>query len=243
MESRFWTDFFIYSEGTMTEFYKENKNHPNNYELIQVSDLDVASVWALQAMAHSKGKGLIANVDDPISLGFLKDRGFIPIYTTHFTKLNVRDYAGEPVVTVGELEEDLRQELVLLLRDHYERIHRVNPASKKINYRNLIFKTKDFDFEHSVVRLSHEHIIAAILIFKRTDGFHLGWTFGDDVPTLLGLWRDLLGILPVGNVLKAEFQDNDVLTMSVYDTFLWHQTEQVQQTLLWQGHANGLLKN
>jgi len=102
----------------MTEFYKENNNHPNNYDLIQVPDLDVASVWALQAMANSRGKGLVADVDDPISLGFLEDRGFTPIYTTYFAKLNIRDYEGEPVVTVGELEADLRQELVLLLRDH-----------------------------------------------------------------------------------------------------------------------------
>lgn len=206
-------------------------------------DLDVSSVWELKMRAHSKRKGLIAHVDDPISLGFLEERGFVPIYTTYFAKLNIRDYSGEPIVTVDELEEDLKQELIVLLRDHYERIYRANPASKKINYQKMIFETNKFDLEYSVVRLANGHIIAVVLISKRSGIFHLGWTFGDDVPTLLDLWYDLLGILPVGEVLTAEFQDNDTVAMSLYDTLLWHPMGQPQQTLLWQYHANRLIKN
>ena len=87
----------------MTEFYNINENHPNNFNLTQVPDMDVDTIWTLQEKAQAKHKGLVAQVYDRVSLGFLEDRGFNLIYTTHFAKLNVRDYAGEPVVTVDEL--------------------------------------------------------------------------------------------------------------------------------------------
>lgn len=224
----------------MAEFYKINQNHPNNYVLTQVADMDVETVWGLQTQAASSHKGLVAQVYDQITQGFLEDRGFNIIGTTYFAKLNVRDYEGEPVVTVNELEPDLRQELLLLLRDHYERIHRSNPASPKINYEKWLFDNSSFDGAYSIVRLEQQHIVAAILIFKDKNDFKLGWTFGDDVPTLLGLWRDLLGILPVGKVVYAEFESNDLLAMSVYHAFIWHDIDTVQQTLLWEDTANSL---
>lgn len=224
----------------MTEFYNINEDHPNNFNLTQVPDMDVDTIWALQAKARSHNKGLVAQVFDRISLGFLEDRGFNLIYTTHFAKLNVRDYVGEPVVTVDELESDLRQELLILLRDHYERVHRTNPASKKINYQDWLFGNRQFDLKHSIVRLSQQHIIAVILIFKNDDDFKLGWTFGDNVSVLLDLWRDLLGILPIGKVLYAEFGSNDLFAMIVYNTFVWHDIDTVAQTLLWQDTSNSL---
>lgn len=224
----------------MTEFYNINEDHPNNFNLTQVPDMDVDTIWALQAKAQSHNKGLIAQVFDRISLGFLEDRGFNLIYTTHFAKLNVRDYVGEPVVTVDELEPDLRQELLILLRDHYERVHRTNPASKNINYQDWLFGNSQFDLKHSIVRLSQQHIIAVILIFKNGDDFKLGWTFGDNVPVLLDLWRDLLGILPIGKVLYAECDSDDVFAMIVYNAFVWHDIDTVAQTLLWQDTSNSL---
>ncbi|CAM3019661.1 hypothetical protein LEGA110927_01680 [Leuconostoc gasicomitatum] len=224
----------------MTEFYNINENHPNNFNLTQVPDMDVDTIWTLQEKAQAKHKGLVAQVYDRVSLGFLEDRGFNLIYTTHFAKLNVRDYAGEPVVTVGELEPDLKQELLILLRDHYERIHRTNPASKNINYQDWLFDNHHFDLKHSIVRLSQQHIVAVILIFENENDFKLGWTFGDDMAILLDLWRDLLGILPVGKVLYAEFKSNDLFAMSVYDTFMWHDIDTVAQTLLWQDTSKNL---
>ncbi|WP_220741250.1 hypothetical protein [Leuconostoc miyukkimchii] len=217
----------------MTECYTTNLNHPNNYVLTQVPDIDVETMWALQTMAKSNNKGLIAKVSDPITFGFLEDNGFKLVSTTAITKMNIRDYVGDPVVTVNELESDLKQELLILLRDHYERIHRVNPASQKINYTSLTFENKQFDSEHSIVRLSQQHIVAAILIFKDNRDFQVGWSFGDDVSELLMLWRDLLGILPVGNVLHADFDDTDVIATVVYDAFVWRKIS-TEYTLLWQ---------
>ena len=53
----------------MTEFYNINEDHPNNFNLTQVPDMDVDTIWALQAKAQSHNKGLIAQVFDRISLG------------------------------------------------------------------------------------------------------------------------------------------------------------------------------
>ena len=126
------------------------------------------------------------------------------------------------------------------MRDHYERINRVNPASANIDYRQLTYNQASFDFEHSIVRLSRQHVVAAILIFQAQEDYRLGWTFGDDVPTIIDLWHDLLGILPVGSVLYADFRDTDYLGMSVYHAFNWHRFDQPQTTLLWRDNANNL---
>ena len=224
----------------MSSFYKLNTNHPSNYVLSNVADMAVETVWGIQSVAHKQHKGLIAQVSDNISKGFLEDRGFETLYHTYFSKLNVRDYKGNPVISILDLEDDLKHEVLLLLRDHYERINRVNPASANIDYRQLTYNQASFDFEHSIVRLSRQHVVAAILIFQAQEDYRLGWTFGDDVPTIIDLWHDLLGILPVSSVLYADFRDTDYLGMSVYHAFNWHRFDQPQTTLLWRDNANNL---
>ena len=60
------------------------------------------------------------------------------------------------------------------------------------------------------------------------------------MPVLLDLWRDLLGILPIGKVLYAECDSDDVFAMIVYNAFVWHDIDTVAQTLLWQDTSNSL---
>ncbi len=90
------------------------------------------------------------------------------------------------------------------------------------------------------MRLAKQHVVAAILVFKAGEDYELQWTFGDDVTTLHELWRDLLGILPVGSRLQAAFESTEVLAMSVYEMFNWHNTQPVQTTMIWRDAANNL---
>lgn len=224
----------------MRPFLISDNDHPRYDQLTQVDDLDVTTLWALQAQARQKQKGLVAYVSNPISRGLLSDHDFQVVAKTYFARLNIRDFPGEPVVTVAELAADLRQELLILLQDHYERTHQLNPVRSDIAYDQWLFDNPKFDREHSIVRLSQQHIVAAILLFQTTDAYDLGWTFGDDVVILHELWRDLLGILPVGSRLNAAFDSTDVLAMSVYETFNWHDTAPPQDMMLWRDIANNL---
>ena len=224
----------------MTMTVISDPDHPQYDQLTQVEDLDVETLWALQAQARQKQTGLIAYAANPISRGFLADHGFDRVGQTHVAKLNIRDFAGNPVVPVVELESDLQTELVMLLRDHHERTYRFNPPVPNVDYAQWLFSNQAFDRAHSIVRLTKQHVVAAILIFKVGDHYELKWTFGDDVPTLHDLWRDLLGILPVGSQLHAAFDTTDILAMSVYDMFNWHDTQPVQDLMIWRDTTNNL---
>ena len=224
----------------MTMTVISDPDHPQYDQLTQVDDLDAATLWALQARARQQQKGLIASVANPIGRGFLADNGFESVGQTYVATLNIRDFSGEPVVPVADLDSDLQTELVLLLRDHYERTHRFNPPVANVDYDKWLFGHQDFDPEYSIVRLAKQHVVAAILVFKAGEDYELQWTFGDDVTTLHELWRDLLGILPVGSRLQAAFESTDVLAMSVYEMFNWHNTQSVQTTMIWHDTANNL---
>lgn len=217
-----------------------NKYQPQFAQITQVDDLDVPTLWAMQAEARHDQQGLMAYVSHPETRGFLADHGFQSVSQTYFAQLNIRDFSGEPVVPVVDLEADLKAELVMLLRDHYERTQRFNPPIPNIDYAKWLFGDDNFDTTHSIVRLTKQHIVAAILIFHTDNHLALKWTFGDDVATLQALWRDLLGILPIGSRLLATFDTTDVLAMSVYEHFHWHQTAPAQTLMMWPRAANNL---
>lgn len=224
----------------MLEYIIENKDYPNNFLLNQVADIDVETVWALQELAIKHNKGLIANVTDQITKGFLEDRGFSIGNITQFGEITIRSYSGNPIVSVEELDVDLKAELLTLTKDHHQRVYRVNPPAQDLNYETKIFKHPRFDAKNSIVRLEKQHVIAAILLLKENDDFILAATFADDVLSLIDLWHDLFGILPIGSIVKAEFLDSDPMAKAICNEFNWYVDINKQYTMVWEGKRDSL---
>ena len=218
----------------VTKLYRINAYHPDNWLINDFENINVDNINVIKSLAKENSKGLIARVFDDTSYQKFVRAGFKQVRTTYFAQLFSEDQCTvSDVFNVAQLDDNQQQQLLQKLKQYYENVHQINPASPNINYRRLTFDDSSFDEQHSIVRVDNHHITAAILVFEDGQNYEMGWTFGDNNKTLLALWQSFQSIFPEKSLISGEFDDTDRQALAVYQEFDWHETMPCQLTMLW----------